>query len=238
MQWICGLRELGARLRPDCVVYSFGSNNQWAFELAVRAHTRCTIHTFDPTSSPPKPSVRNVLENTSVGGGAARFTFHSAGLSHSDGQASLGRKVFGVRSLLSLMRELGHEESGVDILKVDVEGAEFNTVPSTDWRRLKVGQLLMEVHPLEVHGTHFLGRNESALAREELGLCSGRGKGCDFTAVQLDAFMLTLEQAGLRLVSTDPVSLRGAKVELALLNPRWHPHLGFRDCRLADDGRV
>lgn len=53
-KWICGLQELGraprAQRKGGCVVYSIGSNNQFAFEKQVHHVAKsCDIHTFDPT---------------------------------------------------------------------------------------------------------------------------------------------------------------------------------------------
>ena len=233
-KWTCGLREIGPR--RSCVVYSFGSNNQFEFELAVSAFSECEIHTFDPTSNPPKSSVANKLK---------RSTFHRVGLGHRDGIFNLSKGAFPVRSIESLMRELGHWETGVDLLKIDVEGAEFSVVEKTDWGRMKVGQLLMEVHPGETLNRQsnvlrsklrrnafgsFIDDTERRNSREALGMCPD----CLFTALHLNAFMLVLESAGLRLFSSEPVSSDGRKVEIGMINPMWHPRMGFnRSCDIS-----
>ena len=50
------------------------------------------------------------------------------------------------------------------------------------------------------------------------------------SAAGADAAAYVLERSGLRLVTTEPVSAVASKVEMALVNPAWHPHLGFRAC--------
>jgi hypothetical protein len=244
-KWTCGLRELGGR--EDCVVYSFGSRGELDFEDTVRRHSSCTIHVFDPTKPPTRPS-------TSVTGDRSRgFHFHPVGLSHRDGNATIQGISYPVRTLESLMRDLGHGDGGVDILKIDVEGSEFSVVHLTDWSRLKIGQLLMEVHPTETmevaakvrgpirdepdlrrsstltpvaHSASWLALTDRQRARAELGMCDT----CPFTSLQLNAFILQLERGGLRLFSTEPVSKIESKVELAMLHPRWHPRGGFSHC--------
>ena len=141
LQWICGLREVGDR--RGCVVYSFGSNSVFDFELSVRAVTACEIHIFDPTSPPPSHGVSQRLNRT-----GATF-FHSVGLGATNGrvqvrqapnlaldlsprliprtqklpvrslvqQLSRSKGIFPVRTLETLMRSLGHWERGIDLLK-------------------------------------------------------------------------------------------------------------------------
>lgn len=235
-KWTCGLREIGRR--RGCVVYSFGSKNEYQFEHAVREQSACEIHIFDPTSDPP--NAMNAAKLNQSEGFRGKYRFHSIGLGIVDGKANFRGSTFPVRTLESVMRALGHWEGGVDILKVDVEGAEFSMVRQTDWRRLRIGQLLMEVHPgetmeasskaLEALPRNSFGSYLDAAGRERsrqnLGMCPD----CAFRAMQLDLFLLTLERSGLRLVTTEPVSAVASKVEMALVNPAWHPHLGFRAC--------
>jgi hypothetical protein len=38
------------RLRPPCIVYSFGSSNDAQFEREIIRQTNCSVHIFDPTS--------------------------------------------------------------------------------------------------------------------------------------------------------------------------------------------
>ena len=114
-KWICGLSEIGAR--RDCVVYSFGSNSAFDFEMRVRAASACEIHIFDPTSPPPNAAIHQRLNRS------ARFAggtfFHSVGLGASNAIVTLSQHKgrFPVQTLQTLMRQLGHAETGIDLLK-------------------------------------------------------------------------------------------------------------------------
>jgi hypothetical protein len=99
-------------------VYSLGSNNVFDFEAAVlEFRSDCEIHTFDPTSSPPQ------------GDFASKVHFHNFGLAKHDGVVSIGGVCGGncqVKSLPNVIAELKHQESIIDIFKIDIEGAEFD----------------------------------------------------------------------------------------------------------------
>lgn len=144
-KWLCGLQEVH-ELRAEsgtkygigknhyavpCIVYSMGSNNDFAFERRVRAVAPgCEIHTFDPT-------VRE-----SGDGKDAYDSYHGDyGFGGTDSQ--VGR--FPVKSIATIMKELNHTH--VDYLKVDVEGYEWNFFETVDWSTTKVGQILVEMHP-------------------------------------------------------------------------------------------
>jgi hypothetical protein len=49
-KWLCGLETLS--FNDNCIVYSLGSGNNFLFEESILLETRCTVHTFDCTSSP------------------------------------------------------------------------------------------------------------------------------------------------------------------------------------------
>jgi hypothetical protein len=54
-KWVCDPH----RIDPDnCLVYSFGSNNEFSFEEAILRDisAKCEIHTFDPTIGPTPSS--------------------------------------------------------------------------------------------------------------------------------------------------------------------------------------
>eukprot|EP00052_Salpingoeca_macrocollata_P005947 m.50580 g.50580 ORF g.50580 m.50580 type:complete len:367 (+) comp15155_c0_seq2:3-1103(+) len=132
---LCGLeRAFPKDSGKPCIIYSLGSNNQFEFEEAVMAHTSCTIHIFDCTSSPPR---------NSFGG---RLVFHKKCVGRQDAKnRNLQLKMFpyvtepepfpnaaaqraGIASLRAesyhaLMQELGHTH--IDLLKMDVEGGEY-----------------------------------------------------------------------------------------------------------------
>jgi hypothetical protein len=112
-KWVCGVENL--LQRPDCVVYSFGSNGDTSFEKAILERTACSVWTFDPTLSEARRA-----KVTAVPG----LNFTAVGLSDKDGSLELRKgEVFPVRTLQTLMQERGH--TWIDVLKVDIEGAEW-----------------------------------------------------------------------------------------------------------------
>ncbi len=112
-KFLCGVDYIASRAKETegCLVYSVGSNNDIRFERAVRTHMiGCEVHTFDPT----------IMENDFVG--AEYSTFHSWGIGTDggkEGRAMGGRENIGTRkSFQTIMKDLGHENRTIDILKV------------------------------------------------------------------------------------------------------------------------
>lgn len=112
-KFVCGVDYVASRAKETdgCLVYSVGSNNDIRFERAVRTHMiGCEVHTFDPT----------IMENDFVG--AEYSTFHPWGLGTDggkEGQTMGGRANKGMRkSFQTIMKDLGHENRTIDILKV------------------------------------------------------------------------------------------------------------------------
>lgn len=134
-KWTCGARNLN---QANCLVYSFGSRDDFSFEGGVLALSpTCEIHTFDPTLDKAPQNKPRVVH------------FHSVGVGAVDGAASHNGRNFSAKSYASILRMLGHDGRVADILKIDVEGYEFGVmqsivkeVPRTLWPR----QVLMEIH--------------------------------------------------------------------------------------------
>mmetsp|Transcript_17081 Transcript_17081/g.53349 ORF Transcript_17081/g.53349 Transcript_17081/m.53349 type:complete len:311 (+) Transcript_17081:69-1001(+) len=117
-KWTCGLREIEASRRSNCVVYSFGSRKEVSFERrVVELAPSCEVHVFDRTA-PVRPGP-NVF-------------YHCIYLA-GDGERSLPR----------IMRSLGH--SHIDLLKMDVEATEWPVFANWD-PSISVGQLAVEMH--------------------------------------------------------------------------------------------
>lgn len=172
-KWICDPhRHL---LGDDCVVYSFGSNDEFSFETAIHAfNPKCTIHTFDPTVAHPvnKPDFVH---------------YNHAGLGTTDASnASLGSYF----TLEEIMRRLGHKH--VDVLKVDCEGCELDYW-MLDVPKGTVLQLQVEVHwanrrdtPERMHAFFgFLTRKGFAIFNKEANIEHSNGEAMEFALVHL-----------------------------------------------------
>jgi hypothetical protein len=140
-KFICGVDYIhecynGTQGNDNCIVYSIGSNNEIDFEVAVKDHIGCEIHTFDPTLSTPFI-------------GSAYATFHPWGLGK-DGEVVNFVTEFTTMSLESIMKELGHTHRKIDIFKIDCEGCEYDAMPAVFEAiangTLQIDQILIELH--------------------------------------------------------------------------------------------
>lgn len=159
-------------LTDRSVVYSLGVGEDIAFDLELIDRLSATVHAFDPTPRSAEWLSRQALPD--------RFVFHPYGIAARDGLATFrppvdpahishvlveagspGAPQWPIRRLSSVMAELGHDR--IDLLKMDIEGAEYEVIRDLGESGLDVGQLLVEFH----HRIHKLGveRTREALAR-------------------------------------------------------------------------
>ncbi|KAL3161396.1 hypothetical protein ABBQ32_010286 [Trebouxia sp. C0010 RCD-2024] len=147
-KWVCGVQTL--RHKPKCTVYSFGSNGETSFEehLLRLTDNNCNVHVFDYSLNKKKASKVRAIKGA---------TLHEYGIGKEDTIVKKSFKYAGhvtkeyeLKSLPTIMTELGH--SWVDLLKMDVEGAEYDVLPA--WvthysalkQRIPVTQAQIEYH--------------------------------------------------------------------------------------------
>jgi len=150
--WICP-----NGISADSVVYSFGIGTDISFDLSLIATYGLTVHAFDPT-----PASIAWLKAQQLPG---PFKWQELGIAAYDGRATFfppadpthvshsvvppvrsdrqGIDVE-VRRLSSIMGSLGHEH--VDVLKLDIEGAEYEVVDDILAGPVRPRQLLIEFH--------------------------------------------------------------------------------------------
>jgi FkbM family methyltransferase len=154
--WPVAVRQTPA----NPVVFSVGLGCDISFDLAVIARHQATVYGFDPT-----PKSRKFVESQSL---PASFHFVPIGLASFDGDLTLHLPfndwdsyssdipadrgvetvVCPVQRLCTIQERLG--VSRIDILKIDIEGGEYTSVPDIlatpqpDGR--PIGQLLIELH--------------------------------------------------------------------------------------------
>ena len=131
-KWICGLKLL--KHDHCCIVYSIGSCGEYSFKSAVRkVAPNCEIHIYDHTVS--RLQVRIAWDKYNS-------TLHLIGL----GQETKGKLM----TLEDMMKANHHFGSPINIFKVDVEGAEYESfVPIFDMLQsghLHIDQILIEMH--------------------------------------------------------------------------------------------
>ena len=136
--------------KAECVVYSFGSNGEITFEehLLSLTENNCEVHVFDYTLNKEKASKVRAVKGA---------TLHEYGIGKEDqvvktpfdnGENRVNE--YELKSLPSIMAALGH--SWLDMLKMDVEGAEYDILPAlfTHYtalnQRIPVTQAQIEYH--------------------------------------------------------------------------------------------
>lgn len=147
-------------LNPSSIVYSLGIGKDITFDMSVISRFGARIHAFDPTptamawlSEQILPPHFNALPlGIAAYDGTAVFSppddpvnpsyaFHGRS---GEGIISGATVVCEVRRLSTLMRELGHSQ--IDLLKMDIEGAEYEVIQDLTEAGVSVKQLLVEFH--------------------------------------------------------------------------------------------
>jgi FkbM family methyltransferase len=140
------------------VVYGVGVGDDVSWDLAMIRTFGCTVHGFDPT-----PRCRDWITDQDL---PAEFVFHPLGLADRDTVATFVMRnadptwssynlsshtddaveveELEVRRLTTLMSMLGHER--IDLLKIDIEGAEYEVISDLVASGVPVGQLCVEFH--------------------------------------------------------------------------------------------
>jgi len=126
-KWVCDPYRID---KNNCLVFSFGSNNEFGFEEAIHKDVsdKCEIHTFDHTvgSNPSrKPSYVN---------------FHPWGIAAS----SYGS----LKTLKDIIATLNHTGRMIDVFKIDCEGCEWDTYKDI-FALTNVRQIQIELHRID-----------------------------------------------------------------------------------------
>lgn len=150
--WVCP-----SLLHKAGIVYAVGVGTDISFDLGMIERFGVVLHAFDPT-----PHSVRWLQSQQL---PPELVFHEVGLAGYDSQArfyvpkganhvshSIVRQehvsadVMPVRvaRLTPLMRQLGHDH--IDVLKIDIEGAEYAVIESLLRAQGPIGQLLVEFH--------------------------------------------------------------------------------------------
>ena len=144
-------------IKENAVIYSFGVGEDISFDLELMNSFDVQIHAFDPT-----PKSIEWVKNQNL---PKQFVLHEYGLANFNGKTKFhppenpehvsatlidrpstkneAYKV-DVKALDTIMKELGHTQ--IDLLKMDIEGAEYLVVNDLVLKNIKPKQLLVEFH--------------------------------------------------------------------------------------------
>lgn len=143
----------GGGLSSNSVIYSFGVGEDVSWDMALIEKYNLKVHAFDPT---PK-SIAWLKEQKLP----KHFIFHAYGVGPHDGTQhfaeplkphwvsySTAREGKGieapVKRLQTIIHELGHER--IDVLKLDIEGGEYEVIDDMLASKIFPRQLLVEFH--------------------------------------------------------------------------------------------
>lgn len=160
-------------LDAHSIVYSFGVGRDITFDRELIGLFDCQVHAFDPT-----PISQDWLKTQKL---PDAFHFHPVGIAAQDGTAAFelperhatsftmaswdhpsDRKVIcEVKCLSTLLNELQHPR--IDLLKMDIEGAEYDVLPDVAARASQIGQLLVEFHHRDMQNQDGMQKTQDAL---------------------------------------------------------------------------
>ena len=150
--WVCP-----DRLHKNSIVYSFGIGEDISFDLSMIDKYGLEIHAFDPTP--------RALAHVSKQRVPTRFHTHNIALAAHDGeglfyppdnpehvshtlvikpQAAATTLKVHVSRLTTIMQDLGHDR--IDLLKMDIEGSEYEVLQDILDSKTDVDQILVEFH--------------------------------------------------------------------------------------------
>ncbi|XP_052072674.1 uncharacterized protein LOC127710752 [Mytilus californianus] len=143
--WDCNSYPYKIFVNRPCLVYSFGIGNDFRFDDAM-ATLGCEVHSFDPSM--------NVSEHTRESG----VVFHTFGIgSHNDDlftprtdefTRKEQKSTWELKKLSTILSNLDHQNMTLDILKLDIEGNEWDVLENIIQEDLlfKIKQLEVEYH--------------------------------------------------------------------------------------------
>ena len=144
-------------INKHSIIYSFGIGMDASFDLALIKRFGLAVHAFDPTPQ----SIAWVQKQSFP----SNFILHKYGISNFDGKVSFyppnnpnfishsilynkksasGAISVNVKRLISIMEELDHKK--IDILKMDIEGAEYEVIFDIKKSNIRPIQIVVEFH--------------------------------------------------------------------------------------------
>lgn len=146
-------------LTPSSIIYSFGIGTDITFDMACIKHHNCSVFAFDPT-----PKSINYVQRTKT---PSKFVFHPFGISAYEsgpfhfhlpetphGTSGSMEQIDGVskdriievqmKTLQDTAAQLNHTH--IDVLKMDIEGSEYDVLEAIMSLDLTINQIIVEFH--------------------------------------------------------------------------------------------
>ncbi|XP_013081669.2 probable methyltransferase-like protein 24 isoform X2 [Biomphalaria glabrata] len=147
------------RPRVPCIIYSFGISYDFSFDDDAAKLYGCHVYSFDPSMRREKDFYDR----------SSHVHFYKIGLSGTT-YVNQDNKWL-LMTFRDIREKLGHTNTTVDIVKMDIESSEWEALPemvaSGELRRVK--QLLLEYHLVDQTRDYLLPRLKAIQAVESVG---------------------------------------------------------------------
>lgn len=161
------------------IVYSFGIGKDVTFDMACIRKHGCAVIGFDPT-----PKSIDFIKSKSI---SDKFQFFNYGISTISGDQKFylpadSRGVSGslvmseavdeknaimvqMKTFADIIAEFGH--TSIDVLKMDIEGVEYDVLENIIQSGVPIKQILVEFHDRLFHPTEFRSKQIVELMRQK-----------------------------------------------------------------------
>ena len=145
-------------LNKNSIVYSFGIGEDISFDRALIEAHHCSVWGFDPTPKSIKWVNESIVPPTfyfnpyGIGVISGMTTFYLPKVkSHVSGSVVKNKNIDDLHSInvsllsfLEITEKLKHQS--IDVLKIDIEGSEYEIIPTLLNSGIEIKQLLIEFH--------------------------------------------------------------------------------------------
>jgi len=172
-----GWNIIANSLKKESVVYSFGIGKDISFDLSIIEQYCCNLYAFDPT-----PEVIGWLKNKqlpqqfkfnpmAIADHDGSLTFYTpeieGHISHTEVPSEKSKAVeVACKKISTITKELG--SSQIDLLKMDVEGFEYDILRNMIEEKIIPKQLLVEFH-------HFFASRSNADTEQTIAFLEKNG---------------------------------------------------------------
>lgn len=166
-------------LNEHSIIYSFGIGKDVTFDVTCIRNHRCSVFGFDPT-----PKSINYINSHKIN---PLFRFHNYGIATKTGNQEFflpanERAISGslvpsevvdaskmihvqMKSFDDVTQQFGHKK--VDVLKMDIEGAEYEVLEAIVNSNIQIDQILVEFHDRLFDSEEFKSKKIVQLLRKQ-----------------------------------------------------------------------